>query len=610
MKVFLILSILGTFLGTVSAQETLANISLSGSASTDPVVAINQQGEACAVWVEKFSATSSQVCFSLYRNNSWSNPLSIPGQGGSSHHPHVTRGRGGNGFCCVWRDSSAWRIAYSEFNGWEWSTPVHISEKGSGDFGFPRVATTSKRIVVVWVQEVYGYTGTEIVGRIWNGGWEDIQNISRTWLTSKHPDIYAGTDERTYVVWQDASDTHQHPDGSWHDIFEVKMNVDDGGSAWGSALDVTNQDEWIFRAYAAVNSSNNIMVAYYYQSRSAYYASFRTNGSWTEPRIASDIGDHHDHDAYWADACSFGNGYLFIYRDVGYQIVYSSASNGALSQPIILGTGWNSHPSIDYHASFGAAAVWTCEESGEIFGMIFDPSDPPPNPPPIPGPNPTDKPVYPPLNVQLENYRMKYNAPIKSIDTFENRNVFSIQIVKKIFWNLPEAAQNFSVPMSLYRIFRKTSASTNWLMLKEVNGQTLQYEDKSEIQANLQYEYAVSGLDQYQSERYSYNLVLWEANPKNESEGVNVRFYRIYRKHPDDSGYGLWRVIDTQPIPQEDHTTEIRLGYDFDYAVTAVSESGRESSMEHAIEITIDLDQHRPKPETNSPKTGKHRSPL
>jgi len=567
------------FLGFISAQLISAeaeNISNSSSPSEDVSIAINSAGEIGAIWLEKLSGGSQHVYFSIRRNSQWSSPQSIPGQSGNNANPHIAKGVN-SGFVAVWHDLAFDCIRFSQYHG-SWSTPLTVSQVGGYQLGWPAVTTTTNgRIAVGWMRG--NPTNLDIYVTTFQNGWSEPVNVANTAFSSKYCDLAYGPNGEIYVVFQD---------NLWinnTDFFATMICHDGGNGRWTQPEIVDNLNAWTFRPVMAVNASNDILSCFYYMQGSSYWAAYRQNGEWQSSQPISDFGDHHDHDFYFSDVCPYGNdGFLFIYRDCGYNIAYAVAQNGVAGVGVPLTNSFACyHPSIDFSPSLGAAAAWT-DRSGnnDVFVAVFNPQDtsPPTTPP--------GGAILPPLVVEADYFNIPLAAPAMQTELIINRNLFTVQYFRKITWTFNANWNAWDISLAKYRVYRKLKTSTSWAVLAEVSPSLLLYIDKEGVSNEERFDYRVWGVDSLGNEFCQYNFIQWAPNPENANRKITVKGYNIYRKLSEQSSgsYILWKSVDAATNMVEDHSIEIRQQTKYDYALTAVSDKGAESAKAEAMKFS------------------------
>lgn len=576
-KIFLFILISGIGFGGIA--HAAENISNSSAESIDACVAVNPAGEVGVVWIEKVSEANQRVFFSIRRSGHWSAPAAIPGQSGTNALPRIARGVGG-GFVAAWWDQVADCMRFSQYRS-SWSTPVTVSQVGGFDLGCPAITTTTNgRIAVAWQRG--NKTFPDIyVAICQNGDWSAPVNVSNSPYGSKYVDLTYGPSGEIYVVWQD----NLYVPATGIDYFYTKISNDRGNGNWTSPQIIDGQNDWTFRPVVAVNSSRDILSCFYFYGGKAYWAAYFLNGSWQEPQVVSDVGRHQEHNYYYSSACPFGgNGFLYIYRDCGLNIIYRVINDGTIGKTVALSSGGQCyHPYIDYNSSVGAVACWTDRRvNNDVFVSIFDPDDVEPEPPP-----PPDAVIQPPLGVEANYLNIPLLAPDLKIELVVNRNLFIVQYYRKLTWAFDPGWSEWGITAAKYRVYRKLKTSEEWQAVAEVPAPVLLYVDKDGVTQEDRFDYQVRAVDSLGNDFYAYNWIRWAPNPLNQEWEIKVKGYRVYRKLGGQpaASYSLWQAVDAATDSQEDHSTEIRQNTQFDYAVTAVRDTGEESVKAEAHKI-------------------------
>ena len=555
----------GLLMGLDSA--VVENISKSASPSEDVHIAINTAGEIGAVWVEKFSTGNQQVFFAVRRNGQWTAAEAISGQSGVNADPGIAKGVNG-GFVAVWYDQTTNCIRFSQYQG-TWSTPVTVSPVGGYDFGWPAVTTTTNgRIAVAWMRGNPLFSDVYVT--VYRNGWSNPVNVSNTPYGSKYCDLTPGPNGEIYAVWQD---------DRGDDNFRTMMNTDRGDGSWTQPFDINSIQGWCFRPVVAVNSRNDILSCYFFMQQQSYWASFRLNGVWQNPLVISDVGAHRDHDYYFSGVCAYEDGFLYIYRDSAFNIIYTVARDGKAGKAVALTDSSQCYrPSIDYSSAMGAVAAWT-DRSGnnDVFVTLFDPQDASP-----------EGGILPPLNVVADYRKIPLAAAEMKTDLIVNRTLFTGQYFRKITWAFDSRWTDWNLTLAKYRIYRKLKTSDSWEIQAEVGPSVLSYIDKNGVVKEDRFDYRVLGVDTLGNEFYAYNRITWAANPANADRKIVVQNYNVYRRLRGSSvgGYSLWKTVDVATFFQEDRSLEIRQQTEYEYALTSISDKNRESLKAAAQKVT------------------------
>ena len=554
----LFLLIAGVFFAHLDSADA-ENVSRSPYPSENVNVAINAAGEIGVVWVEKISSGNQPVYFSVRSNGAWSTPGAIYGQSGSSAYPRIAKGVNG-GFVAVWHDLTANCIRFSQYAE-SWSTPITVSQVGGHDFGWPAITTTSNgRIAVGWMRGNPSFS--DIYVNIFQNSWSGPVNVSNTPYGSKYCDLAGGPNGEVHVVWQD---------DRGDDYFRPLLNSDQGNGSWARYSEINDIQGWCFRPVLAVNSLNDILSCFYFHNGASYWGSYRLQGSWQEPQVFSDVGSHQDHDFYFSDLCPYeDDAFLYIYRDCALNIFYTTARDGKAGNSVALTSSADCYgPSIDYNPALGAAAAWTDRSvNSDVFVTVFDPQS-----------GSSGSGIQPPIGIVADYRNVPLTPAEMKAELVINRNLFSIQYLYNISWAYDNRWSDWNINLTKYRIYRKLKTAILWDLLTEVGPAVLCYIDKNGVTRDDLFEYKVLGVDNLGNEFYTYNRISWSPNPINTDRSIVVQGYNVYRKASGQSAgsFALWKAVDAATNAWEDHSAEIRQQQKYDYALTAISDVGKES---------------------------------
>ncbi len=536
------------------------NVSNSSYPSEEAYVAIDQNGEICVVWVEKISSSNHKIYYSIRRNGQWSSPKPLRSDLSAYNSlPHVSKGRN-SGFICVWHDESTNQIKLSSFNTNEWSRPIVVSQTGGYHLRYPKVAAGHNKITAAW--EKGNPLRPEIFTKTYYGKWGGIINVSKTasW-TSKECDVYMSSTGKSYVVWREKK--------LINDVahYYVMMNIDNGSGGWGNSFYVTDGNTHPYKPVVAVNDYGSIMVGYYLTDRASYYTSLKIKGDWLDPVPVGDRGDHHEHDYYYVDACAYKSSFLFIFRDVGYNIRYAVWNGSEWEDKKLTENGYTYHPSIDYSPLVGIVAAWTDRRENDVMVTIFndetEPPEPEPNKPPV-AQFVIDKEegLYP-LRVNF-NAEPSYDPDGKIVKyewTFGDGSSGTGKVITHTY-------KNKGVYIPVLKVTDDDGASsTNSSYTINVYG--------PQPPINFKYE-KIENRNLFFSE-YVYKIT-WDKNPKNKEIGSNIISYQLYRKGDNNK----WQLFYTVKANEHNEVYDRTLGQNnltYQYAVKGIDDSGRESDL-------------------------------
>ncbi len=532
------------------------NVSNSSNMSTNAKVAINQQGKIMVVW-EEHIGSSSYIYYSVCSKEECSTPARIPGQsGGENILPDVYKGRTG-GFVVVWHEEAGCNcIKFSSFDGQKWTSPIRVSQTGGYEMGKPRVATSSKRIAVVW--DVGNPLFSDAFVNVWDGNWSGVKQISISGYhqAAKVADINTGPDGKFYVAWEEVRDKSET-----EEYLEIVFTQDDGKNHWKTPIDLTDYREMCFRPTIAVDKNNKVFVGYYH--RRAYWGTIRENGIWSQHVVIGNGG--HEHELYYSDSASIGNGFIFTWRDLGYNIRYSIYQNGKWGEQVLVASGNTYHPAIDYSNEVGAALVWTDRDEADVMLTVFDISE---EPEPEPNKPPVARFTYFP---KTGLYPLKVNFDASS-SYDEDGEIVDYK------WNFGDGT--FAKGVKVSHTYSKKGKYHIKLTVTDDDGATGMAYGEVEvfgIYSPLNQRYRLIENRSLFVTEYLYKIE-WDKNPKNSEIGAFITNYKIYRREKGFSTYKLIKILPANNFKYYDRSLGTTKKY-YEYYITAVDDHGRESDI-------------------------------
>jgi len=539
---------------SLSLADEAYNVSNSRYMSKDVSIAVNQQDEIMAVWTEIIGPSNHKIFFSIFSSDEWSSPKAVPGQSTISKLPDVTRGRRG-GFVVVWHQEQKCNcIKLARYNGGSWGNTMTVSQNGGYEMGRPAVKTTTSRIAVIWQKGNPLFTDAYV--NVWNGRWTGIKQISISGYhcAAKVPEIYSGPNGKFYAAWEEVRDKSEI-----EEMLEIVFTQDNGSNMWRTPLDVTNFRERAFRPTISVDSNGDVLVTYFKDR--AYWGVVRNSGQWSEPMYIGNGG--HEHELYYSDSASIGNGFIFVWRDLGYNIRYAVYREGEWSEDVLVASGDTYHPAVDYNSDVKAAVAWTDRNKNDVLVNIFDIEAPVQNDPPIAKFEFSPKTGLYPLKVNFD--------ASKSYDP-------DGQIIS-YFWSFGDGVYGSGRKTS--HTYRKKGDYPVALTVKDNDGATDSAYGMVEVLGiypplNQKYELKIN--ETLFVKEYFYK-VTWDRNPKNAKIGANIVKYRIYRRRKGYRKYNYLDSVSANNFIYYDRSLKTEK-VDYEYAVTALDDEGRESSIE------------------------------
>jgi len=202
-----------------------------GENQKNPRVAIDQNGNAVAVWERDTGSSETIQASTIPFGGSPSAPMTISGSG-SAFSPAIDIDDGGNAIA-LWSEfngtDAVIRSAQLPFGG-NWSTPVDITAAGeSGTLSQVKFDVNSN-VVAIWSR--YDSANAVIKGStmLFGGGWSTPVNISDVSESSSHPVLGIDIGGNAIAVWDTASNKVQTSSYTFDD------------ATWSSPLDLSNND--------------------------------------------------------------------------------------------------------------------------------------------------------------------------------------------------------------------------------------------------------------------------------------------------------------------------------------------------------------------------------
>ncbi len=555
-KIYFFILIVFSLVGLSFSQNGIVNISKSSNQSIDARIAVNQNNWIMIVWTEVVGK-HKYIYYAVRKGDIWSKPAKIPGQSSADNIlPDIARGRTG-GFSVVWHDEGGCNcVKFTSYDGSTWTTPIIVSQRGGYEMGKPRIATTNNRICVIW--DVGNPLFSDAFVNIWAGKWSGVKQISITGYhhAAKVADVYSDKSGRFHATWEEVRDK-----SSTEDMLEIVYTHDNGHNRWATPTDLTNFRETCFRPTVSVDDNNNVLVTYF-KSR-AYRCRIKTNGRWSEHMIIGSGG--HEHELYYSDSASIGNGHIFVWRNLSYQIQYSVWNGENWSAPYSISDYNTYHPTVDYSKGTGAVVAWTDRDQNDVVFVQFDINggepQPEPNKPPVAKFKFSPKSGLYPLKVKFDASNsydpdgeiVKYNwiftdgskARGRTTEhTFTRKGIFNIRLV----------------------VTDNDGATDDAFGTIEVLG----------IFSPLNQHYELKENRTLFTREYLYKIT-WERNPRNTEIGAVITNYKIYkRKKGYSANYKFLIRLSADQFKYIDRSLG-SVKTEYEYRITAVDSQGRES---------------------------------
>jgi len=554
------------------------NVSDTSTPSWYPKIAINTSNDTMVVWQEDVSG-DDRIYFALKKEDgNWSNARAIPGQNGGCTVPDIYRKD--QDFLVVWHNHSrnAIELVRYIYSRGEWSGTNTIGSGGSVE-NARVISTTNNRVAVAWQERTPDKYNVKVRVQNSSGKWLNEVNVSQSGYTSKYCDLYPGPNGKIYVAWQQKT-----PLGGGDNIKEPQMNIENGQGTWGGAFDVNEINEKCYRPSVAVTSSDTVLCSFFHIARQSFYGSVRSGG-WSTGSIH--LGNWQEHDKYYSDCASIGDGFIFVFKDGGGYIRYITyeTSGQNLSGTPLPGTGdpvttlefqptsWGNskalgkgtYPAVDWYHWAGAAVAWHEGENPEIKVAFVDVDEGGhgEGEPPVADFTYSPQKGVVPLRVSFD--ASDSTDPDGTIELYEWRFGDGKVGEGKTVSHTYQQKGNFIVRLKV------TDNDGNW---DKAYGDI---EVLQQVFPPLNQQYSRLTNRSLLTVEYIYQ-VTWSKNPKNQEYGIDVVKYHIYKRRQGTQKYSFLGEAGTKDLIYYDRT----LGTSpvkYQYYVTAVDAEGRESKI-------------------------------
>lgn len=248
---------------------TPVNISNTTGEFGSPDIAVHSSGNIVAAW-HGGSGSNSEIYFnrSPDKGNSWTNPVNVSNNPGSSGYAAVSPD-GSGGICIVWQDISTGTdeiyFSRSTDKGKNWSSPLNIS-KTTDHSNTPAIAVDNDGdIYVTWGEYREGGTLLPLSAGNYAVCFSSSSNNGTGWSTAEtiftlSPD-FGGHDftidsaGNINLVYSDYDNTS----GNWEIYFSRSI---DKGASWSGSEDISDSTGDSLKPVITVDETGNINVAW------------------------------------------------------------------------------------------------------------------------------------------------------------------------------------------------------------------------------------------------------------------------------------------------------------------------------------------------------------
>jgi hypothetical protein len=267
--------------------ETAQTIESGAGSATFPEVAIDNQGNAMAIW-SQFNGTDTNIMVNQFSPVSgWGAEQTIESMNGLATFPDIAFDPSGNAMA-VWTQPSAgivyvWSNRYVPgTTGWEGPQQV---ETNSSNASNARIAFDSAgNALAVWVQNNGGIHNSWANRYTPTGGWQSAQRIDNDDMSAVYsPKIIIDNNGDAIAVWS-------QDNGSFESIWATRYLVSSG---WETAEKIQSGDTSVEAGDVNIAiGGNNHAIAVWYQSdgslRKIWANEFIPGSGWSTPELIGD----------------------------------------------------------------------------------------------------------------------------------------------------------------------------------------------------------------------------------------------------------------------------------------------------------------------------------
>jgi hypothetical protein len=562
----------------------------------------------------------------------WSEPVNVSMSGSPSYDPKVAVDGEGNVHVIWVEEDGGQRVFYNTNLSGQWGTPQNVTknEVRIGEGPWPEIEVDNNGVPCVLYSAVTEGNYEAVLNRYINGAWTGHWNVAKTSNGgSAYPCIVIDRNTNDYYVfWQDDANRAFEEQTYW----EIWMRYLRGGSgSWIGGGILPDRQHRAYTPQAAIDSQGGIYVVYANRALGNLTRVFFTQNKepkdWNKWTDSIDIsGSTGLSFAYPQMACdNAGNVYVVWMdnREGNIEVYFRKRVKNKWSSIINLSNsaGPSEDPTVAVNKETGDIYVaW--EESQKIFfrefkeGKWLDPV------------NLTEyssSSAHPHLYVDqggsihlvfTDNrtgvwnifYRYRLGKPLREpsppVNLSLSTSLDEATSTKnnQLTWEANE--ENIGLDIQNYRIYRQEESGGSFQLIATVDGETFTYHDQG-LPTSMKYRYAVSAIDKWEQEsglsvavgeerifaplspslETYVNRVLfyrekiirfsWHHNPLNDP--LNLSHYNIYRKEASagDSAFELIATVDAGNFTYSDRGLSFNQKYA--YAVTVVDAEGNES---------------------------------
>lgn len=284
---------------TVSAQATptwvaVRTLSTAGETAVANQVAVNAAGDAVAVWQVQDSFGDWRVQAAHRRSGGhWSTYQTLSAAGESGEDPHVAIDDAGNAVA-IWERADRIQAARMTAAG-SWSAPVRVSATGTFNT-YPKVAVDGHGVTTaLWATTTGSDYRIQVAHRTSSGAWSAPQNVTPIGLTLSQVQLATNRAGTVVATWLRYNGTK----------YVTQVARRPAGGSWSAIKTLTEQGEYGDEPHVAVDRSGTATAVWVASDGIDHWivaARQTAGGSWSAQHLLSDNGAPADQPQLAVDA--------------------------------------------------------------------------------------------------------------------------------------------------------------------------------------------------------------------------------------------------------------------------------------------------------------------
>ncbi|NLX47186.1 MAG: hypothetical protein GXY70_03330 [Euryarchaeota archaeon] len=240
-----------------------------------PQVAMNDKGDAIAIWTQQDGSSQYNLHARMFSDGSWGRPVFLENSTGNVYNPRIAMNEKGDAVA-VWRQSDgAFNSVYAnEFVHGSWGTAT-LLEGRDGNAYYPQIAVDGEgNAIAVWHQSEGTYNNI-YANRYSNRVWGEAMLLESNDSMASDPQIAMDDDGDAIVVWRDLWN------GTLNDIHAISWNE----GTWGDRVRISEPSNSATNPQIATDGHGTMVAVWYQVFKGTYriFATINSNGTWGVP---------------------------------------------------------------------------------------------------------------------------------------------------------------------------------------------------------------------------------------------------------------------------------------------------------------------------------------